>query len=183
MKAPKSYDAIGKAQRPKGGSIVIISIPEIPKNLEEFRAMEQMDLTIPENTALMFLVAGMLYVRDPKTGVDAINILKGPVELSAYDIQFLRDRLGDKPYLPASYFKGASPENGYTPEKPYTVEIFPDPRPQDTEEGFLYLYLKSAGADSKRPIGLRRKGNEWFLWSYGSIITGIRIPAELDPWA
>jgi len=47
------------------------------------------------------------------------------------------------------------------------------------------VFLKTAGADSPRPMKLRQKAStgEWFLWEYSSILSGIRIPAVEDPWA
>ena len=63
------------------------------------------------------------------------------------------------------------------------LQVLSDPRPQDVEEGYLRLFLRTAGADSPRPIKLRKKGENWYLWEYSSILSGIRIPAEADPWA
>lgn len=101
------------------------------------------------------------------------------------DSQFLQDRLRGKAYLPFAYYEGASPRNNYQPGIPYVLSIQEDPRPQDIEPGYLRLFLKTAGADSPRPIKLRKKEStgEWFLWEYSSILSGIRMPASEDPWA
>lgn len=109
----------------------------------------------------------------------------GPAARAAsHDAQFLRDRLRGKEYLPLAYFEGAAPENSYTPAQPYVLNVLPDPRPQDMEPGYLRLFLRTAGADSPRPIKLRQKPStgEWFLWEYSSPLSGIRIPAAQDPW-
>ena len=103
--------------------------------------------------------------------------------MTPYDIQFLRDRLRGKTYLPLAYFEGASPENGYRPSQPLTLQLYPDPRPQDCEKGFVRVFLKTRGADSPRGIKLRQKGENWYLWEYSSVLTGIRLPAAEDPWA
>ena len=49
----------------------------------------------------------------------------------------------------------------------------------------MRVFLKTAGADSPRPMKLRQKAStgQWFLWDYSSILSGIRIPAAQDPWA
>ena len=114
-----------------------------------------------------------------------MNILRGPRPMTPYDAQFLRDRLRGKSYLPLAYFEGATPQNGYKPNAPYVLNVLDDPRPQDIEPGYLRVFLKTAGADSPRPMKLRQKGStgEWFLWEYSSILSGIRIPAAEDPWA
>ena len=92
----------------------------------------------------------------------------------------IRDR--DKPYLPLAYFEGATPQNNYTPAQPYVLNVLPDPRSQDIEAGYIRVFLKTAGADAQRPVKLRKKGGQWYLWEYSSILSGIRIPVKDDPW-
>ena len=163
-----------------------VSFSSLPATIEEFTALPEInDLTKPENTAALLIAAFELFVHDPEAGVAAINCLKGPVKLSNHDIAFLKDRFSDKPYLPRAYFLGATPQNNYTPQLPYTLEFYPDQRPQDYGEDYKRLYLKTAGADSPRAIVLRKKASapEWFVWEYPAIVMSIRVPAEQDPWA
>ena len=160
-----------------------MTVSSVPTTSEEFSALPQNDLSKPENTCVMFLLALALYLKDSDAGVAALNTLRGPRPLSNYDIQFLRDRLRGKSYLPLAYFDGATPANNYVPIRPLTLEVIADSRPQDVEEGYLRLFLKTAGADSLRPIKLRQKGDSWYLWEYSSILSGIRIPSAEDAWA
>ena len=159
-----------------------ITLQTLPAALAELEALPR---TTPEEVCAGFLCALKLFQTDRDAGVAAMDLLRGPRPMTPYDVQFLRDRLRGKEYLPLAYFEGAAPENGYTPAKPYTLNVLPDPRPQDVEPGYLRVYLKTAGADSPRPMKLRQKGStgEWFLWEYSSIFSGIRVPAALDPWA
>ena len=159
-----------------------ITVSSVPTTSEEFSALPQNDISKPENTRAMFLLALALYLKDSDAGVAALNTLRGPRPLSNYDIQFLRDRLRGKSYLPLAYFDGATPANNYVPSTPLTLEVIADSRPQDIEEGYLRLFLKTTGADSPRPIKLRQKGDSWYLWEYSSILSGIRIPSEADAW-
>ena len=159
-----------------------MTVSSVPTTSEEFSALPQNDLSKPENTCVMFLLALALYLKDSDAGVAALNTLRGPRPLSNYDIQFLRDRLRGKSYLPLAYFDGATPANNYVPSTPLSLEVIADSRPQDIEEGYLRLFLKTAGADSPRPIKLRQKGDFWYLWEYSSILSGIRIPSEADAW-
>lgn len=163
-----------------------ITIEHIPESLEQFKATMAAFLpkSEPEAVCAAFLCALALYTVDKEAGTAAMDLLRGPRPMMPYDVQFLRDRLRGKEYLPLAYFEGATPENNYTPEKPYRLSILPDPRPQDTEPGYLRMFLKTAGADASRPVKLRQKPStgEWFLWEYSSILSGIRIPATQDPW-
>lgn len=165
-----------------GVSIMKLTVGSVPQSLEELTALSQSDLSKPENTCAMFLLALNLYVKDKNAGIEAINILRGPRPLGNYDIQFLRDRLRGKEYLPLAYFDGATAENNYTPNVPLGLEVLPDSRPQDIEEGYIRLFLKTAGADSPRPIKLRTKDGKWYLWEYSSILTGIRTPSAKAQW-
>lgn len=159
-----------------------VTLDRLPTTLAEF---EDLPRRSPEDVCAGFLCALALYAKDPTVGTAAMDLLRGPRPMTAYDAQFLRDRLRGKGYLPMAYFEGAAPENGYTPARPYVLNVLPDPRPQDVEPGYLRLFLKTAGADSARPMKLRQKPStgEWFLWEYSSPLSGIRIPVSQDPWA
>lgn len=162
-----------------------ITLTAIPADLQEFETLSASLKQDPEGVCALFLCALALFDKDKEAGTAAMNILRGPRPMTPYDAQFLRDRLRGKSYLPLAYFAGATPQNGYTPNAPYTLDVQNDPRPQDIEEGYKRFFLKTAGADSPRPIKLRLKPStgEWFIWEYSSILTGIRLPAEQDPWA
>ena len=52
-------------------------------------------------------------------------------------------------------------------------------------DGYAVLYLKSGGADAKRPITLRiKKDGNWVLWSDSilGILSDIRPPEKDNPW-
>lgn len=151
----------------------------LPKTVEELK--NAAPLTTPHATAALFILAICQYVENQQVGLDMINYLKGPAPLGNYDKQFLRDRFMDKKYLPFSYFKGATPENNYTPDIPYQIEVFD--WAYTMENGYTKVFLQSGGADSQRPVVLRQKGDEHFLWEYNSLLLGIRIPKNDDPWA
>ena len=160
-----------------------VCFESIPLTLEAFSALPGQDLKKAENTCALFLLALHLYTKNKDEGIAALNRLCGPRPLSPMGIQFIRDRLMDKAYLPLAYFDGAAPQNNYVPTLPYTLRLYPDPRPQDAEDGYMRLYLKTAGADSPRSITLRCKDDAWFLWEYAGILMSIRLPAAEDPWA
>ena len=112
-----------------------------------------------------------------------LNFLKGPAPLSAYEISFLNDRFRDGKHVPFSYFKGATPDNNYTPSVPFTVTVFSNPY-SFQQEGRATLHLNSGGADSPRQIKLRLKPSEgkWYLEEQ-MILVGVRTPKAADPWA
>lgn len=154
----------------------------LAKNLDEMKSVEGFSFKNPKMTAAMFIVSLDAFTKNQESGIEMINFLKGPVDLGAHDISFLKDRLRGKEYLPSSYFKGSSPENNYSKEEPFKIEIHDDISGQK-EEGYLKFFIKSSGADSKRPITLRQKGDEYFIYEYSSILLSIVKPKAEDPWA
>ena len=162
--------------------MIEIVIESLPQTMDEFIALPQMDLTVPQHTVALFLIALCNFVKDRKLGKSMIDKLKGPVPLNAHEEAFLCDRFRDKPYLPMAYFDGATPKNNYTPTTPLTLRIFDDFK-KNAEDGYIRLFLETTGADAKRPITLRRKADSWYLWEYSSVLMGIRLPAINDPWA
>ena len=160
-----------------------ISWESLPKNLEELKSLPQAGLNSPEKTAALTVAALCVFPRDREECYRMLDYLRGPRPLSPMDKQFIRDRFMDADYVPRSYFRGATPENNYEPEKPYTI-LFTDSAAQTAEEGYKILLAKSGGADSPRQITLRLKPStgEWFLWEQ-MLLAGIRVPESQDPWA
>ena len=83
--------------------------------------------------------------------------------MNGMDVQFLRDRIKGRGYIPRSYFEGSSVKNDYTPNVPYKITVSEYAYTYQSE-GYAKVQVQSSGADSPRPIELRRKGNQWFLW-------------------
>lgn len=154
---------------------------KVPDSLEEFKSMRNFSLKDPDTVSALFLLALCKYVEDKELGIEMINFLKGPINLSKYEENFLSDRISDKLYLPYSYFEGATPENNYTANQPLAIQTYEDK--SYVEPGYVKVLVASGGADSKRFVKLRQKGEEFFIWEYPGILSSIRIPKKEDPWA
>ena len=152
----------------------------LPATVEEFKALPQMALSDPFSAPALFIVAMTNYTKNKDMAIEMINAIKGPTPLSAYELGFIRDRMMGKDYLPNSYFKGASPENAYTPSLPYTVTVSEGPYTYQ-EEGYAKVYVKSYGADTPRPFVMRKKGDQWFMWEQ-MLLADIRPPKGVDGW-
>lgn len=154
---------------------------ELPKNVEALRELPEYAMSDPFMTAALTVAALCRYETAPDDSVAMLNALRGPRPLSTFEIQFLRDRLEGKGYKPFSFFRGAAPENNYTPSRPFTISIQDDPYSYQNE-GYVRLQLRSFGADNPRPITLRQKGEQWMLWDQ-MLLADIRTPAKDNPWA
>lgn len=176
--------AVQNAVKGAGNQKERITFKELPENLAQLQALPESSLDSPFKTAALTVCALCVYAADKDAGIEMLNFLKGPQPLSNAELQFLRDRFMDgKTYVPLSYFEGAKPDNNYCPSEPLTIEVFSNPYSYDNE-GYARLYIRSGGADSERPITLRKRGSDgkWFLWEQ-MLLADIRKPVAADPWA
>ncbi len=157
----------------------VFTYEKLPKNVAELQSCGE--LASPFATAALTILALAQYVENKDESIAMLNYLKGPQSLSEYELQFLRDRFRGKNYIVNSYFEGSSPQNNYEPAIPYRIRVTDNPHSYD-QEGYVKLFIHSSGADSPRPIVLRKKGEQWFLWEQ-MLLSDIRTPAAQDPWA
>ncbi|NLW28291.1 MAG: hypothetical protein GXY98_00035 [Erysipelothrix sp.] len=160
-----------------------VTFDKLPTTFDTFKDLPEAVLKEPYHTGALLIASLCLWNTDKDLAIEMINFLKGPQQLSPYDIQFISERLRNKEYLPYSYLEGSTPKNGYTPSKPYTIKLSTVPTSFD-EKGYAKLYLQSSGADSLRPVQLRQRpsSKEWFLWEQ-MLLSDIRIPISEDLWA
>ncbi len=170
----------------RGGNLMKeITLERLPATVEELAAMPQAALTVPEEVAALTVAALARFPENQEDAAQMLDFLRGPRPLNGIDKQFLKDRFRGKEYLMRSFFAGSSPENNYTPSMPYRVVVSENPYSRSQlAEGYLTLYVNCSGADSPRPLKLRKKPStgQWFLWEQ-QLLAGIRIPAAADPWS
>lgn len=155
----------------------------LPERADEFISMPEFGFTPPHQVAALFVVAICAYPQNRDECYKMIDALKGPQKLSILEKQFIRDRMmGKSEYIGKAYFAGATPDNNYSPDRPYSV-IVEDSTYTYSENGYATVYIRTSGADSPRPIVLRQKGDQWFLWEHAAILSDIRRPRSQDPWA
>ena len=158
----------------------------LPRNVEELQALPGADLTDPYAVAALTLAALTRYGDNSADCIKMLNYLKGPEPVSGYEAQFIRERLQGKTYKPFSYFHGATPQNNYTPSRPYKITVDSNQYSFTTDGSgheWCTLWVTSGGADNPRSIKLRKKGStgQWFLNDI-QCLSDIRTPAADDPW-
>lgn len=159
------------------------SFSSLPASVAELNALPEASLDSAYKTAALAVAVLCNYKNSADETFAMLDVLKGPEPVSNIEKQFYKDRLVGKEYKTFSFFKGATVENGYTPSTPYTISVSETPY-SFTEENWAVLYVQSAGADSPRPIKLRKKPStgQWFVNDI-QCLADIRIPAASDPWA
>lgn len=142
-----------------------VEFPFLPSDLEQMRTLPQATLDQPWKTAALTAAALCVWPTAQDMATDMLNWLRGPRPLTAYDIQFIRDRLRGKDYLPRSYFSGATPENNYTPVQPLAVTVIETAHSNDQgAEGYITLYTVShcVGITRLRYHHIRRRHNGFY---------------------
>lgn len=174
-----SSSSSGGLRVSKGSNTETITFNSLPSSVDE---LQKADITDPYVTAALTLAALMQYESNNAVCMEMLEYLNGPNNISQYEKQFLRDRLKGKFYKIPSYFAGATPDNNYTPSKPYKVTVSSNPYSFQSK-GYATLYLTSGGADNPRPVKLRQKEStgEWFYTEI-TYLSDIRTPASEDPW-
>ena len=173
----------------------IIEIEAIPESIEAFLALRDQIALTPQGGAVMFVLALLGYAKDQESGnkyltisVDRANLQEDPTgykgwELINREMQLIRRQLGQHPYLPLSYFQNTSPQIGYAlPAAPFTFAFKSDSYSPAEESGEQKIFIYCSGADSPRPISLRRNNRGiWKAYGWSSLLMGIRAPIkELD---
>lgn len=190
------YDKLRKAAREifhtdttSGASAVTpqtetFTFTALPESLADLQSLPEAAMDTPYKTAALTVCALCAYAADREIGKEMLHFLTGPRPLNNVQISFLDDRFRDGQHVPFSYFKGAVPENDYTPDTPYTLTVesgaYSD---ANAGEGYKKLFIQSGGADIPREIILRMRGDgTWFLWDQ-FLLVGIRKAKSDDPWA
>ena len=152
-------------------------------NLAELKTLPEASLDSAFKTTALCIAALCNLENDAEATWEMLDYLKGPESVNEREKAFIKERLAGKQYKTLSFFKGATPDNGYTPAAPYTITVSENPY-SFKEENWAILYVTSGGADSPRPMKLRKKPstNQWFVNEI-QCLADIRIPTEQDPWA
>ena len=138
------------------GQSATISFNRFPATVQEFQEVRNKIGGEPHGAVALQVMAYEMYRRDKKTGEECIrmnNVLNNvltPVgrlkELFGNDFSYAR------PYQIAALLKGAKPENGYNPTKPYTIEVRVSKGnsyqySHDYQTNVLYLEVITGGKD------------------------------------
>lgn len=154
------------------------------------KELEEIDRTNPNNVAGALVHVLVNYKKDDTSNFyEMLQYLLGDNQpLSEMMKQNIKDRMMQNnklDFIGKSYFVGANPNNDYTPNIPYEIEIIENAY-SDANDGYKRLLLKSGGADSPRPLTLRlAKDDNYYVWSdsFIGLLTDIRKPESENPWA
>ena len=144
----------------------MVTFTNIPSDYAEFETVYTQFLgKTPHGAAAMMPMAMEMYRQDRDTGLQCLKLLYYPTNVNSVT-SILNTKYGPsqfapsndpylQPYLPAAVLKGATPDNGYTPQRPYTVEMKASVnKHQDLQFAgsgrVVYLYVMGKGWDTEQ---------------------------------
>lgn len=132
-----------------------IDVSLVPRDRDGFRDYADVMLQTPAGAAALFVAALDIYNEDKDLAVYMLTYLRFLPELSPGELNIqLLQVLGKRNFYTKGYFKGALPENGYTPSSPYTVMVRDDGR-KGLKKDLKTLYIGCGGTGTYRPITLK----------------------------
>ena len=152
----------------EGEQVTTVEFTHFPDNEEEFKAVQEQLLGHSRpGTLALCLFSFEMYRRDRKVGEKCLKLCNlsanATITLSRISQKFPSNRFEKsedpyvQPYLVATYLKGATEANHYTPDTPYVLTFTYNDNPNllqgeysSTYQGHIYYYNVSWNGDGQR---------------------------------
>ena len=182
------------------GQSATVTFSRFPKSVEEFKMVREQIGTEPQGAVALQVMAYEMFRQDRKLGEQVLRLNTTTTNISMVLNRlksiFDGDAQSNRPYQMAAFLKGATPENGYNPEKPYTIEVIVDPAtPYQASSIFqttvLNLRVKSKGRSTgsdlvsvmktKKPGEPGEKGTYFIVQSSTGLVSQVApIPFDVE---
>ena len=142
-----------------------VTFTNVPSNYEEFEEVYTKFLgKTPYGTAAMMPMAMEIYGRDREEGEKCIRLINYPSNVNSVLSQ-LKQKFGTSQYapendsyhqryLPAAVLEGATPQNAYKPNQPYTVNMKASVNKHQDMQLYdgrvMYIYMMGKGWDTEQ---------------------------------
>ena len=143
----------------------MVTFTNVPSNYAEFEEVYTKFLGLtPYGTAAMMPMAMEIYGRDREEGEKCIRLINYPSNVNSVLSQ-LKQKYGTSQYapendsyhqryLPAAVLEGATPQNAYTPNHPYTVNMRASGNKHQDMQLYdgrvMYIYIMGKGWDTEQ---------------------------------
>lgn len=168
------------------------TIKQLPKSVDEFIKFRNEIATTPEGGITVFMTALKVYQTNKELGgkflvlsVDKKSLREGNTykgySLFKQDIQLINNQLAKYPYVLNSYFEGTSPKNAYKAKLPYKMKFSSNTYCGDPKTGKYKLFVACSGADSPRPVHIKKNDKGiWKVSNWNSLLVGVKPIPETD---
>ena len=102
-----------------------VTLNRFPATVDEWKKVQEKIGGEPHGAAALQIMASEMYRRHNASGLScvALNSTKSCNTSTIARLKTVFAASNNRPYQMASFLKGATPDNGYNPTKPYTIEI------------------------------------------------------------
>ena len=161
-----------------------VTFNRFPVSVKEFKQVRDQIGGEPHGAVALQIMASEMFRRHNKIGEECIKLNNTQNNISVC-ISRLKTIFTQRPYQMAVFLKGSSWDNGYNPEKPYTIEVVVmNGKPYDDSSVFqtkvLFLAVVSSGHESsplpvsvlktKKPEEKASENGKYFIvWESASI--------------
>ncbi|MBR5118987.1 MAG: hypothetical protein IK100_10135 [Muribaculaceae bacterium] len=158
----------------KPNATTSVEFNAFPTNIAEWKHMQELLGDEPQGAAALQVMAFELYRNNRTDGEEALRLNNTSTNFNS-TIARLHEMMGSdknyaRPYIAMAMLNGATPENGYTVEPPYSIKIKVDPNKKYQESQMLhgtviYLLIYSKGWDTNwRGVEVvRPEGSNYFV--------------------
>ncbi len=174
-----------------------MNIENIPQSTEDLVALRNKVAITPEGGLACFIIALKHFAEGHPQGLEMLVITRAHEDLvtstasgnykgytlGTNELYFTRNQLSKQPYLPMSYFNGATPQNNYVlNERQLSFSFSTNSYSGDIESGRIKVFVDCSGASSPRPATLVKNDKGiWKVKEYSSLIVGIQPKAAEKP--
>ncbi|AOP35777.1 hypothetical protein A0128_19190 [Leptospira tipperaryensis] len=175
---------------PAQSESVRVEVSSWPIDLTSFDSFRTEQSSSPQGTLISLIAALDLYSKNKEEGTKALILIvdssfltqdsngyKG-FSLNKNIADLIKRQLEQHPYLIGSYLPGSSAANNYKPNgAPYSFTLTANRFSGTEESGQRKLFIPSSGADTARPVTLKRNAKgAWKAHEFSSLLVGIKKP-------
>ena len=104
-----------------------VTFNRFPASVEEFKRVQEQIGGEPHGAVALELMAAEMYRRNTDIGTECIKLCNTSINVNS-QLNRWKELLGKdvsyaRPYQIGAFLKGATPENRYSPQEPYTIEV------------------------------------------------------------
>ena len=168
-----------------------------PASVEEFKQVRDQIGKEPHGVVALQMMVYEMYRRDCTIGEACIR-LNNTLHNVNQPISRLRELFGNdtnyaRPYQIAAFLKGATPQNGYSPSKPYTVEVrvsavhrYQNSNDYQTQVLYLDVLTKGKSRDYEMVEVLKtlkpREGQYFIVFNCGGVYSQVQQASFANPF-
>lgn len=193
-----------------GGGLDFLSLPvpagftqelearvvSMPRTAEAFRSLRDSAARTPEGGAILFVLALNAYAEDKAFGETCVTMMlaNDPVFVERSEpgawlgyspskhSEYLLKRLSSYAGIARSYVRGTKLDDDYAlPPLPWAIRVARN-KYSALENGDVKVFVFSTGADSRRPVEMRKNDQGvWKVAGFSSLPMPVKTPPPRDP--